>query len=179
MIVDAHAYCFPPLGEANGFPSAPEHLRYVQREMADHHQPVWRLTEKGRAQSLDEVARRARRQARALAALRDHDAGDSELREAGVSADTLARRTCRPRWPPWPTRQDARRPDDYAGVDRALLHTDHVVGELTTRCVRALVSDAPPRLANLRSGRSSGIRTPPWRRSRARTTSGSPAISSS
>ena len=46
MIVDAHAYCFPPLGEANGFPSAREHLRYVQREMADHHQPVWRLTDR-------------------------------------------------------------------------------------------------------------------------------------
>ena len=43
MIIDGHAYCFPPLGEANGFPSAQEHLRYLQREMADHHQPVWRL----------------------------------------------------------------------------------------------------------------------------------------
>ena len=48
MIIDAHAYCFPPLGEANGFPSAAEHLRYVQREMADHHQPVWRLRDGAR-----------------------------------------------------------------------------------------------------------------------------------
>ena len=48
MIIDAHAYCFPPLGEANGFPSAAEHLRYVQREMADHHQPVWRLRDRAR-----------------------------------------------------------------------------------------------------------------------------------
>lgn len=43
MIIDGHAYCFPPLGEANGFPTAEEHLRYLQRIMADHHQPVWRL----------------------------------------------------------------------------------------------------------------------------------------
>ena len=46
MIVDGHAYCFPPLGDANGFPSVREHLRYVQREMADHHQPVWRLADR-------------------------------------------------------------------------------------------------------------------------------------
>jgi hypothetical protein len=46
MIVDGHAYCFPPMGEANGFHSAEEHLRYVQREMADHHQPVWRLADR-------------------------------------------------------------------------------------------------------------------------------------
>ena len=39
---------FLPLGEANGFPSAAEHLRYVQREMADHHQPVWRLHDRAR-----------------------------------------------------------------------------------------------------------------------------------
>ena len=46
MIIDGHAYCFPPLGGANGFPSAKEHLRYVQREMADHHQPVWRMRDR-------------------------------------------------------------------------------------------------------------------------------------
>ena len=43
MIIDGHAYCFPPLGEASGFPSARAHLRYLQREMAEHHQPAWRL----------------------------------------------------------------------------------------------------------------------------------------
>ena len=46
MIIDGHAYCFPPLGEASGFPTAREHLRYLQREMADHHQPVWRLRDR-------------------------------------------------------------------------------------------------------------------------------------
>jgi hypothetical protein len=33
MIIDAHAYCFPPLGEANGFPTVAEHLQYLQREI--------------------------------------------------------------------------------------------------------------------------------------------------
>ena len=39
MIIDGHTCCSPPFGEANGSPSAAEHLRYLQREMADHHQP--------------------------------------------------------------------------------------------------------------------------------------------
>lgn len=43
MIIDGHAYCFPPLGRTNGFSTVRDHLRYIQREMADHHQPVWRL----------------------------------------------------------------------------------------------------------------------------------------
>ena len=43
MVIDAHAYIFPPLGEASGFATVSEHLQYLQREMADHHQPVWRL----------------------------------------------------------------------------------------------------------------------------------------
>lgn len=46
MIIDGHAYCFPPLGNANGFVTRDEHLRYIQREMADHHQPVWRLRDR-------------------------------------------------------------------------------------------------------------------------------------
>jgi hypothetical protein len=46
MIIDGHAYCFPPLGEANGFATREEHLRYLQREMADHHQPAWRLRDR-------------------------------------------------------------------------------------------------------------------------------------
>ena len=45
MIIDGHAYCFPPIAGANGFPSAAHHLRYLQREMADHHQPNWRLSD--------------------------------------------------------------------------------------------------------------------------------------
>ena len=45
MIIDGHAYCFPPIAGANGFPSAAHHLRYLQREMVDHHQPNWRLSD--------------------------------------------------------------------------------------------------------------------------------------
>ena len=43
MIIDSHAYCFSPLGNANGFPSTQAHLDNLQREMAGHHQPAWRL----------------------------------------------------------------------------------------------------------------------------------------
>lgn len=42
MIVDSHAHAFPPLGGASGYRTAREHLRYLQREMFVHHQPVRR-----------------------------------------------------------------------------------------------------------------------------------------
>ena len=43
MIIDSHAYCFPPLDSQGGFSSVEEHLREVQMAWAYHHQPVWRL----------------------------------------------------------------------------------------------------------------------------------------
>ena len=45
-IVDGHAYCCPPLREPSGFASTRDHLRYLQREMAEHHQPAWRLRDR-------------------------------------------------------------------------------------------------------------------------------------
>src|SRR5690606_28688296 len=54
-------------------------------------EPVWQITPLGAEQSLDELARAARRQAQALAALRHDALPDSELRALGISAATLAR----------------------------------------------------------------------------------------
>jgi primosomal protein N' (replication factor Y) (superfamily II helicase) len=82
-------YYHYPVGEvlSHALPS----LLREGRPLDEPPEPVWRLTDKGRAQSLDEVARRAKQQARVLATLRDHDVGDAQLRAAEISADTIER----------------------------------------------------------------------------------------
>jgi primosomal protein N' (replication factor Y) len=82
-------YYHYPVGEvlSHALPS----LLRDGRALDEPPDPVWRLTDKGRAQPLDEVARRAKQQARVLAALRERDVGGPELREWAVSADSLAR----------------------------------------------------------------------------------------
>jgi primosomal protein N' (replication factor Y) len=82
-------YYHYPVGEvlSHALPS----LLRDGRALDEPPEPVWRLSHKGRAQSLDEVARRAKQQARVLATLRERTAGESELRDSGISADTLER----------------------------------------------------------------------------------------
>ena len=48
MIVDAHGHAFPPMGGPSGFPSAREHMRYVQHGMMFHHQPFRRADDGSR-----------------------------------------------------------------------------------------------------------------------------------
>src|SRR5918992_1449432 len=43
MLIDSHAHIFPYLGSAAGFPSAGEHMRFLQYYMAGHGQPVRRV----------------------------------------------------------------------------------------------------------------------------------------
>jgi primosomal protein N' (replication factor Y) len=82
-------YYHYPVGEvlSHALPS----LLRDGRALDEPPERVWQLTEKGRAQPLDEIARRARRQARVLATLRERSAGEGELRESGASTDTLER----------------------------------------------------------------------------------------
>jgi predicted TIM-barrel fold metal-dependent hydrolase len=138
MIVDGHAYCFPPLGGANGFPSVREHLRYLQREMADHHQPVWRLSD--RAPGDDAML--ADPGDRTLSGLRDVD---FRVGGHGRLAWTVGGEEWVKQWLP-PYLADLSHPPemlvaqmDHAGVDRAVLHTEHAMGRLTdylAECVR-------------------------------------------
>lgn len=44
-VIDIHYHVFPFLGGASGFPSAREHLRYLQMYIHNHIQPVRRLTD--------------------------------------------------------------------------------------------------------------------------------------
>ena len=52
---------------------------------------AWRITDKGRAQPLAEIERRAKQQARALGALRERATSDSELVALGIKRDALER----------------------------------------------------------------------------------------
>jgi predicted TIM-barrel fold metal-dependent hydrolase len=46
MIVDSHAYCFPPADHPAGHPSGAAHLGWVQAAHAGHHQPAWRVSDR-------------------------------------------------------------------------------------------------------------------------------------
>lgn len=138
MIVDGHAYCFPPLGEASGFSSVREHLRYIQREMADHHQPVWRLTDRAPGDN----ATLADPGDRTLAGLREVG-----FRPGGHGRFvwTVGGQMYAKQYLPPSLVDLSHAPEtlvaqmDYAGVDWAVLHTDHVMGRLTdylAACVR-------------------------------------------
>ena len=43
MIVDSHAYSFQPADSPRGYASVDEHLRFIQRDHARHHQPSFRI----------------------------------------------------------------------------------------------------------------------------------------
>ena len=51
MIIDSHAYCFLPADDPRGYGTAGEHLRSVQASHALHHQPAWRVRDRGEAES--------------------------------------------------------------------------------------------------------------------------------
>ena len=49
MIFDGHAYCFPSLNGAGGFTDPESLRRHLQQCMANHHQPAWRVPDRGPA----------------------------------------------------------------------------------------------------------------------------------
>ena len=49
MIIDGHAYCFPPIDDPAGYDSLDEKLHVVQKEFGGHHQPVWRVRDRAPA----------------------------------------------------------------------------------------------------------------------------------
>ncbi len=151
-IIDSHAYCFPPLAQANGFPDAGAHLRYLQREMADHHQPVWRLRDRALA---GDNTMLADPRDRTLAGLTNVDfrAGGHGRFVWTVDGEDYAKQYL----PPYLT--DLSHPPqmlvaqmDHVGVDRAVLQVNPIMGLLNdyvAECVRQF----PDRLLGLVSVR--------------------------
>src|SRR6478735_6160226 len=80
-------YYHHPIGEVLSH-ALPAVLR-EGRALDEPPESAWRVTEKGRAQPLAEIERRARRQAQALAAIREREASETELALLGVKRDVL------------------------------------------------------------------------------------------
>jgi predicted TIM-barrel fold metal-dependent hydrolase len=49
LIIDGHAYCFPPWDTPAGYGSVEEKMRLFQGELGIHHQPVWRVRDRAPA----------------------------------------------------------------------------------------------------------------------------------
>ena len=137
MIADSHVHAFPPLGGASGFRSVAEHLRYLQREMVFHHQPVRRVRD-----SLESSEQ-------TLYNGSDYSLGgllDVNFRggDFGRLVWTVGGTDYSKQYLP-PTLIDlAASPElmiaqmDYVGVDRAVLQTGHVYGRLNRYLAQAV-----------------------------------------
>ena len=160
MIIDGHAYCFPPLGDANGFASAAEHLRYIQREMADHHQPVWRMHDRAR---MPDSATLSDPDDKTLDGLKDVDFRSGGHGRFAWTADGVD--YAKQYLPPYTT--DLSHPPemmvaqmDYVGVDRALLHINPIMGYLNDYLMDC-VERFPDRLMALANVREEAIESDP------------------
>ena len=137
MIIDSHAYCFEPADSPRGYASGEEHLRWVQKAQASHHQPAFRLRDrvegpsevldpnKGDLDGLPDVNFRIDRASGRV--LWDHQ-GETytkhfyppNLRNLEFTPDSLIGEM------------------DYAGIDKVLLHTNAMLGrsnEYQAECV--------------------------------------------
>ena len=140
MIIDSHAYCFPPGDAKAGYADAREHLRWMQAEHAVHHQPAWRVRDRAPASS---------------EAIAPASPGDwSTLPDVDFRVDrthgrvvwTIDGEDCTKQFYPPHLRNLEYTPDglvaemDYAGVDAALLHTNPMLnrdGAYQAECVAA------------------------------------------
>ena len=148
MIIDRHAYCFPPLGGANGFPSAKEHLRYVQREMADHHQPVWRMRDRALVGDNTMLSDPADKTLAGLKEVNFRSGGHGRFAWT-VDGEDYAKQYL----PPYMsdlshTPETMVAQMDYLGIDRAVLHVNPILG-LLNDYIMDCVQHFPDRLIGL------------------------------
>ncbi len=128
MIIDSHAYCFPPGDEKAGYADARDHLRWMQAEHAVHHQPAWRVRDRAPASS-EAIAPEAPGDWSTLP-----DVDFRVDRTHGRVVWTIDGEDCTKQFYPPHLRNLEFTPDgliaemDYAGVDAALLHTNPMLG---------------------------------------------------
>ena len=138
MIIDSHAYCFEPADSPRGYASGEEHLRWVQKAQAGHHQPAFRLRD--RVEGPSDV-------------LDPNKADLDDLPDVNFRIDKAAGRvlwdyqgeTYTKHFYPPNLRNLEFTPDsmigemDYAGIDKVLLHTNAMLGrsnEYQAECIQ-------------------------------------------
>ena len=138
MIIDSHAYCFEPAESPRGYADSRDHLRWVQKAQAGHHQPAFRLSD--RAEGPSDV-------------LDPNKADLDDLPDVNFRIDRAAGRvlwdyqgeTYTKHFYPPNLRNLEFTPDsmigemDYAGIDKVLLHTNAMLGrsnEYQAECVQ-------------------------------------------
>ena len=148
MIVDSHAYCFPPADDPAGHASSAEHLRWVQVSHAGHHQPAWRVRDRAPASSAP-LAEEGH-----IAFGEVPDVSFRVDRERGRVVWTADGEDCTKQFYPPDLRHLEFTPHsliaemDYAGVDVALLHTDPMLGR-GSAYQAACVAAYPDRLRSM------------------------------
>ncbi len=123
MIIDSHAYCFPPADSPAGYASTDEHMRWVQAGQAGHYQPAFDIATREAGSSLPLAPDGTKDLARLP------DVGFRVDSEAGRILWTADGRDFTKHYYP-PSLRDCAYPPaglisemDYAGVDMAFLHT--------------------------------------------------------
>ena len=128
MIIDSHIYCFEPVDQPAGYSSGEEHLRWVQMAQAGHHQPAMRVRDRQPTSSTPLNPNRENAPDRLP---------DVEMRgdhEKGRLIWTVDGEDCTKYQFPPGLRDVQYSPHsaicemDSAGVDVALMHTDHSLG---------------------------------------------------
>ena len=128
MIVDSHVYCFEPADRPAGYASAEEHLRWIQADHGRHHQPPWRIRDRAPASS-KVLAPEGRSD---LSRLPDVDFRVDHAR--GRVVWTIGGEDYTKQFYPPNLRNLEFTPHsliaemDYARVDRALIHTNPMLG---------------------------------------------------
>lgn len=139
MIIDSHAYCFEPADSPRGYPSGNEHLAYVQKAQARHHQPAFRIRDgvEGRSEILDPTGK---------SSLEDLPDVNFRIDKAtgrvlwDYEGETYTKHFYPPNlWNLEFTPDSLIGEMDYAGIDMTLLHTNPMLGqdnEYQVECVQ-------------------------------------------
>lgn len=129
MIIDSHAYCFPPADSPSGYASIDEHMRWVQAGQAGHYQPAFDIETREIGSSLPLAPDGTKDLSRLP------DVGFRIDREAGRVVWTVDGRTFTKHYYPPNLRNCEYSPAglisemDYAGVDMAFLHTHPMLAQ--------------------------------------------------
>ena len=150
MIIDSHAYCFPPGSSKAGHNNVADHMRWIEAEHAAHHQPAWRVRDRAGASS-KEIGPVVPGEWSTMPNV-DFRIDDSHGRVVWtIDGEDYTKQFYPPNLRNLEyTPQDLIAEMDYAGVDAALLHTNPMLGR-DSAFQAGCISDYPTRLYSMAS----------------------------